>query len=96
MRNSRYISIAEYIIQNINIYILYFWSIRCTPQIWEEKGGASYSPNVAYLAPGVGRGGGGAGFLFPYFLPLKPRCVFWFGTSYSLKNMVYISLLHGR
>ena len=26
------------------------------PQIWEENGGASYSPNVAYLA----RGGGGA------------------------------------
>ena len=42
-----------------------FWTIKCTPlsQIWEEDGGASYSPNVAYLA----RGSGGAGFfaLFP-------------------------------
>ena len=30
-----------------------FWTIRCTaptPQIWEGKGGSSYSPNVAYLA----------------------------------------------
>ena len=29
----------------------YFWTIRCIPpQIWEENGGVSYSPNVAYLA----------------------------------------------
>ena len=29
-----------------------FWTIRHTPppQIWEENGGACYSPNVAYLA----------------------------------------------
>ena len=28
-----------------------FWTIRLTfpPQIWEEYGGASYSPNVAYI-----------------------------------------------
>ena len=25
------------------------------PKIWEENGDASYSPNVAYLAPGGGR-----------------------------------------
>ena len=33
------------------------------PQIWEENGGVSYSPNVAYLA-GWGWGWGGAGFFF--------------------------------
>ena len=55
-------------------------------QIWEEKGGASYSPNVAYLAR-WGGGGGGVGF-FSYFSPLKPRCVLWSGASYSPKNMV--------
>ena len=29
-----------------------FWTIRHTfpPKIWEEYGGVSYSPNVAYLA----------------------------------------------
>ena len=26
-----------------------FWTIRHTPQIWEESGGASYSPNVAHI-----------------------------------------------
>ena len=45
-------------------------------QIWEENGGVSYSLNVAYLAH-LGRGeGSGVGF-FPYFPPLKPRCVLW-------------------
>ena len=34
------------------------------PQIWEENGGASYSPNVAYLACWEGAGGGGVGFCF--------------------------------
>ena len=33
-------------------YILYFLDCKTHfhPQIWEENGGASYSPNVAYLA----------------------------------------------
>ena len=36
--------------------------------MWEENGGTSYSPNVAYLAHwGVGVGGG-VGFSFPIFL----------------------------
>ena len=36
-----------------------FQTIRCTfpPQIWEENGGTSYSPNVAYLARTGGKGG---------------------------------------
>ena len=34
-----------------------------------------------------GGGGGGVGF-FPYFPPLKPRCVLWSGVSYSPKNTV--------
>ena len=61
------------------------------PQTWEENGGVSYSPNVAYLAY-WGLGGGGAvvdqGF-FPYFPPLKPRYILWSSVSYSLKNTVY-------
>ena len=82
-----------------NIYRI-FRTIRCTspPQIWEENGGASYSPNVAYLA----RWGGGKaveqGF-FPYFPPLKRMCVLWSSASYSLKNMVSVAsrtLLDGR
>ena len=64
-------------------------------------GGASYSPNVVYLA-NWGTGGGGAGsqetevgphFLlqnfFSYFPPLKPRYISWSGASYSLKNTVF-------
>ena len=34
------------------------------PKIWEENGGASYSPNVAYLARGGVGGGSGAGVFF--------------------------------
>ena len=60
--------------------------------MWEENGGESYSPNVAYLAHfGEGEEGGsisGAGFFFSYFPPLKPRCILWSGESYSPKNMV--------
>ena len=62
-----------------------------SPQIWEENGGASYSPNVAYLA--VGRGGGvhgGAGFFFSCSPPLKPRCILWPSVSSSPKNRVFI------
>ena len=61
------------------------------PEIWEENGGASYNPNVGYLAchRGPGGGGGGAGFFcFFLFSPPKPRYVLWSGVSYSLKNMV--------
>ena len=38
----------------------------------------------------MGGGGSGVGFFFfsPYFPPLKPRCVLWFGASYSPKNTV--------
>ena len=39
----------------------YFQTIRRTPQIWEENRGASYSPNVAYLACSRGVAGGGLG-----------------------------------
>ena len=42
------------------------------PKIWEENGGASYSPNVAYL--GWGPAAVEQGF-FSYFPPLKPRCI---------------------
>ena len=65
-----------------------FRTIRHTfsPQIWEENAGASHRPTVADLARWMG-GGSGAGF-FPYFPPLKPRCVLWPSTSYILKNMV--------
>ena len=71
-----------------------FWTIRCTPQIWEENGGVSYSLNVAYLAlwSWGGAGGSGAGFS-PYFPPLKPRYVLWFDVSYSPKNTVTAFLL---
>ena len=83
-----------------------FRSIRCTtPQIWEENGGASYSPNVAYLVrrSREGGGSGGAGsqeagagphfllqIFFSYFPPLKPRCILWSGASYSQKNIVLV------
>ena len=75
------------------------------PKFGEENGGASYSPNVAYLAHWVGVGGGagpqeaGAGphfllqIFFSYFPPLKPRCILWSGVSYSPKNTVYIHML---
>ena len=35
----------------------------------------------------MGGGNSGVGF-FPYFPPLKPRYVLWYGASYSLKNTV--------
>ena len=91
----------------LNFNLLYFWTIRHTsPQIWEEKGGTSYSPNVAYLARGGGRGwrwsrvtGGRSRttffclkFFFSYFPPLKLRCILWSGVSHSPKNMVSLSL----
>ena len=32
-------------------YIPHFWGYKMhPPQIWEENGGVSYNPNVAYLA----------------------------------------------
>ena len=72
--------------------ILYFldYKMHFPPQIWEENGSASYSPNVAYLAHWGCSGKGGAGsqeagagphfllqIVFPYFPPLKPRCILW-------------------
>ena len=52
-----------------NFHVPYVRTIRRTIpcQIWEEKGGVSYSRNVAYLACLRGRGGGGAGVFFPIF-----------------------------
>ena len=56
--------------------------------MWEENGGAFYSPDVADLAHwGVGWDSGGARF-FSYFSPLKPRYILWSGASYSPKNTV--------
>ena len=43
------------LLANKSLYRI-FRTIRCTPQIWEENGGASYSPNIAYLAHWEGRG----------------------------------------
>ena len=65
-----------------------------TRQMWEEKGGASYSPNVAYLACWGGGGGAGVeqGFL-PCFPPLNPRYVLWSSVSCSPKNTVLYCLL---
>ena len=53
-------------------------------KIWEENGGASYSPNVAYLA----HWGGGWQWskVFSHFPPLKRRCVLWSHVSYSPKK----------
>ena len=39
--------------------LLYFSDYKTPPQIWEETGGASYRPNIAYLAHwGEGSSGG--------------------------------------
>ena len=72
------------------MYTIFFrlYDAHFSPQIWEENEGASYSPNVAYLAHWRGQGGGGAGVFFSYFPPLKPGCVLWSGVSYSRKNTV--------
>ena len=70
-----------------------FQTIRYTPQpqIWEENEGASYNPNVAYLACwGGGEVAVVQGGVFPYFPPLKPRYVLWSGAPDSLKNTVSI------
>ena len=67
------------------LYFLYY-KTHPSPPIWEENGGVSYSPNVAYLAHGV-CGGVEQGF-FSYFPPLKPRYVLWSRASYSPKNTV--------
>ena len=45
------------------------------PQIWEENGGASYSPNVAYQAHCGDRGWQWSGVFFSHFPPLKLRCI---------------------
>ena len=38
-----------------------FLDYKTHPPIWEENGGAFYSPNVAYLAQGGGGSTGGTG-----------------------------------
>ena len=73
-------------LQGSKYYAPYFsdYKTHCTPQIWEENGGASYNTNVAYLAHRVG----GlfiikyfttffASKIFSYFPPLKLRCILW-------------------
>ena len=55
------------------------------PQIWEENGGASYNPNIAYIYIGEILCYLLLNILlhfllqnfFSYFPPLKPRCVLW-------------------
>ena len=50
--------------------VLYFLDCKTQfppPQIWEENGGVSYNPNIAYLGccgGGVGSGGGAGVFFF--------------------------------
>ena len=81
-------------------HIPYFshYKMHLSPQIWGVNGGASYSPNVAYLGH-RGRGRGRAwqrwsGVFFPsYFSPLKPRCILWSGGSHSPKNTVLHAIL---
>ena len=70
---------------NYQFNISYFSDYKVQPphQNWEENGGVSYSPNVAYLARWGGGSGGAGGF--SYFSPLKPRCVLWSGVSYSCR-----------
>ena len=70
-------------------YFTIFSDYKTHPPILEENGGASYSPNIAYLAHAGGWGGGGAGFV-PYFPPLKRRCILWCGTSYSPKIQYFV------
>ena len=60
-----YTKINSMWIKDLNI--LYFSDYKMhslPPKIWEENGGASYSPNVAYLACGGSGGGTGVVFLF--------------------------------
>ena len=71
----------------VTMNIPYFldYKMHFPPQIWEENGGASYSPNVVYLAHwGLG-GWGWSEVFFSYFPPLKPRYCLWSGASYSPK-----------
>ena len=69
------------------------------------NGGASYSPNAAYLVRWGQGGSGGAGsqeagagphfslqIFPPYFPPLKRRCVLRSGASYSPKSTVLLTL----
>ena len=46
-----------------------FWTIRCTPPIWEENEGASYSLNVAH--PACWGGGAVERGFFPLFSSSK-------------------------
>ena len=78
------------------MYIPYFWDYKThfhrPPKFGRKMGGASYSPNVAYLALCGGGGGGGVRF-FPLFSSsktLKPRYVLRSSESYSPKSTVYM------
>ena len=58
------------------------------PKFGEKMGGASYSPNVAYLAGDGWVAVMGWGY-FSYFPPLKPGHILWSSASYSPKNAVF-------
>ena len=70
------------------------------PHLGGKWGCVLYSECSLSGSQGWGSGAGsqeaGAGprffaskFFFPYFLPLKPRCVLWSATTCSLKNTVF-------
>ena len=70
------------------------YKMHRSPQIWGVNGGASYSPNVAYLGH-RGWGWGRAwqrwsGVFSSYFSPLNPRCILWSGGSHSPKNTYFM------
>ena len=71
-----------------------FQTVRLTPRppIWEENGGASYSPNVAYLAGGVEGVLVVERYLVSYFRPLKPRHVLWSEKCCSIFKLIFLSL----
>ena len=77
---------------NCHIFSDYKMHLPSPPPFWEEKGGVSYSPNVAYLACCGGGGFWGGGFP-PYFPPLKPRYILWSCASYSPQTTVFSNLL---
>ena len=77
-------------------YLLYFsdYKMHRSPQIWEERGGASCRPNVAYLAHWGGGLGGAwqwwSGIFFSYFPLLKPKYILWSSVCYSPTNTIIV------
>ena len=71
--------------------------MHLSPQIWEENGGASYSLNVAYLAPWGGRGNIMLSMLLNILLHFLLQNFFFpifllknLGASYGPKNTVSV------